>query len=494
MKNWWEEYAGLYSNKIIKGKMSNARIASMTGLSLTHAIVLARYCRRGLIPDIDLTDPRGSTNSEDIPSERDVPEKDAAQLLLDADYVYNKEDDSYVTFLEGVPRPLNLPGEAHREIIRNYSNYDGQPASINQIARTVGIPRNWLVKYLRVHGITHDSEPFTPEELMSRTDEELVEDALQLRRAAVYKKLEKAKWADIRNDALKWRDLETNFIRPLQNACSNRNTPNIQILPMESSETPFAGVMGLTDFHWGKYSDPEENWEAFNKTLARERLFAATEDLVARLHSLGRPEKLYVPVGSDFFHVDTDRGTSTKGTPQDLDGTPAEMMVSGCQLMEEWILTLTQVAPIELVLMSGNHDRLAGIAILLFLEGVFRNNPRVTVTMDRTPRVYRTYGKNLIGFIHGDGVKKTKDMAGHMAREASQWWHKSPYKTIYSGHLHHEKTETDVAFGVTRRQIPSLTGTDRWHALNGFVGSPKAMPLYIHDKERGLTTVLYSPV
>jgi len=505
MKNWWEEYADMYSDKIVRGKMSNPRIATMSGLPLTHAVSLAKYCRKGTIPNLDLDDPRGDHDSfEDrLPPGNDSPlnpemdvdisEKEASQYLLDADYVYNKEDDSYVTFLPGIPRPLNLPGEVHREIVRAYSNYDDQPASINQIARTVGIPRSWLVKYLRVHGITHDSEPFTPEELMVRSDDELVEDALQLRRMAIYKKLEKAKWADIRRDALKWRDLEAHFILPLQAALTGRKNPEPKPLSLKQPTSPFAGVVGLTDFHWGKYSDPEENFEAFDKVIARERLFAATEDLISRLQVFGRPERLFIPIGSDFLHIDNLKGTTTDGTAQDMDGTPAEMLVSGCQLLEEWVLTLTQVAPVELVLMSGNHDRLTGLAILLYLEGALRNNPLVTVKLDRTPRVYRSYGKNLLGFVHGDGVKKTTDMAGHMAREASRWWHSAPHKTVYSGHLHHERTETDVAFGVTRRQAPSLAGGDRWHALNGYVGAPKAMPLYLHDKEKGLVTVLYSP-
>lgn len=492
MKNWWEEYAEMYSEKIRsrKARMANARIATMTGLPLTHAMALAAFCRKGTVPSQDLDDPRGVSASE---SPADVSEKEASQLFLDADYVYNKDDDSYVTWVPGIPRPINLPGEVHRNIVRAYSNYDDQPATINQIARTVGMPRNWLVKYLRVHGITHDREPFTPEELLDRDDGDLIKDALQLRRMAVYKKLEKAKWADIRKDALKWRDLETHFVIPLQAALADRPAPKVLPLQMSHAAQPFAGVVGLTDFHWGKYSDPDENFEAFNKTIARERLFRATADIAARLQSIGRPEKLYVPIGSDFLHVDTEKNTTTSGTPQDSDGTPAEMLVSGCQLMEEWILTLTQIAPVELVLMSGNHDRLTGLAILLYLEGVFRNNDSITVQLDRTPRVYRAYGKNLIGFVHGDGVKTTTDMAGHMAREASRHWHACPHKTVYTGHLHHEKTETDVAFGVTRRQIPSLAGSDRWHALNGYVGAPKALPLYLHDKQRGLVTVLYSP-
>ena len=116
----------------------------------------------------------------------------------------------------------------------------------------------------------------------------------------------------------------------------------------------------------------------------------------------------------------------------------------------------------------------------------------VTVNRVRTPRVYTRYGENLIGFVHGDKVGKTKDLAGLMAREAKEDWSAS-HRTIYTGHLHYEKTETDTSYGVTRRQLPSLSGPDRWHAASGYVGAPKSLPLYLHDKEKGLVAVIHGP-
>jgi len=252
-------------------------------------------------------------------------------------------------------------------------------------------------------------------------------------------------------------------------------------------------VVGYSDGHWAKYSDPAENGSAFNRDIARRRLFDSTSDLMSRLERHGRPDVIYVPIGSDFFHVDNQLSQTTQGTPQDMDGTPAEMLVTGCALLEEWINMLRQVAAVELVLMSGNHDRMLGLAALMVLEAAFRSAPDVTTQMDRTPRVYRRYGRNLIGFVHGDGVSKTRDIAGHMAREASEHWHECTSKTVYTGHLHNEKTETDTVFNVTRRQLPSLAGTDRWHSKNGYVGAPKSLPVYMHSHDRGLIGVLYSP-
>jgi len=481
---WVDRYAKEYREAIVRGKMSTERIAIKTGLSLAHSKALAAYCRRGEMPPSDLPDPDGEQGSK----------PDPARLLHDKNYVYNVETDTCITFLPDIPKPLVLPGETHREIVRAYSNYDGSPATVNEIARAVRVPRNWLVKYLRAHGITHDREPFTPEEMDAKEDAELVEDALQLRRASLYKKLEKAKWADVQEDALKWRSYHESTLKVLVAALKDRPRPKVPRVQLEESVFPYAVVVGLTDLHHGKYSDSAENFESYNRTMAKERLLNCTADLLGKLGRFGKPDKLYVPVGSDFLHIDTDKGTTTKGTPLDLDGTPAEILIDSCQLMEDWILMLLQVGPVELVLMSGNHDRLTGLAVLLYLEALFRNVPDVKVSLDRTPRVYRAYGQNLLGFAHGDIVNKTQDLAGMMAREAGQFWSSCPRRTIYTGHLHSERTETDVTFGVTRRQIPSLSGPDRWHARHGYLGAPKSLPFYLHDHQRGLVAVLHSPV
>lgn len=492
--HWLHEYAALYSERIVKGKSSNERIVKMTGLPLAHAKALAAFCRRGTLTDLPNPDELEQDNevvAEEEPVEE--PEADIHEFLHDTPYIYNEQDDTYVTFIPGLPKPLVLSGDVHREIIRAYSNFDGNPATVNEIARSVRLPRQWVTKYLKIHEITHDREPFTPEEIMARSDDELIADALQLRRAALYKKLEQAKWADIRQDAKKWREVEDHLLRALKEGMGDRKVIEVPQLDLPEAQEPFIGIIGLSDFHWGKYADGGETGGDYNRKIAKKRLFSATEKVMSLVTRLGRPEKLILPIGSDFLHVDNQNGTTTSGTPQDMDGSPAEMLVTACQLMEEWIRGLQQIAPVELVLMSGNHDRMLGLALLLYLEAVFRTDENIICELDRTPRVYRKYGKNLIGFVHGDGVKKTSEMAGLMAHEAADYWSHCPHRTVYTGHLHHEKTETDTSYRVTRRQLPSLSGTDRWHALNGYVGSPKSMPVYLHDKERGLIAVLHSP-
>ncbi len=433
---------------------------------------------------------------ESIPTAVEEEEKpDPSKYLTEKRYWYDERRDVYTTMLPGIPQPLEIPGSIHRDIVQAYSNWDGNPSSINQIARTFGFPRAWIVKYLRVHEITHDIEPFSKEELIERDEDDLVVEALQLKRASLYRRYEKEKWKSVEKEAEKWRDFELNTLSYIGEHLNNRSSKEqVPKLDIKEADSPYAAVFGLSDFHWGKYSDKGENFEAFNKEIARERLFSCTQDALERLLKLGRPEKIFLPIGSDFLNIDNDKGETTRGTVQDNDGTPQEMLVSGCELMEDLVDTLRQVAPVELVLMSGNHDRMMGLAIILVLKALYKNCGDVTVNKARTPRVYCTYGKNLIGFLHGDGVHRISDIGALMSVEASENWHSCPYRTAYTGHLHHEKVETHATYGLTKRQLPSLSGTDRWHARKGYVASPKFLPIYVHDKDRGVIAVVHGPV
>lgn len=429
---------------------------------------------------------------EDAEPSEEKESVDLKSYTTDKRVWYDAEADVYTTYLPGEPHALAIPGSIHREICRAYSNYDNNPASVNELARSFKLPRNTLVKYLRIHGITHDREPFTPEEIMTRSEDDLAQEALQIRRAAIYRRIESDRWKEIKKDAAQWRNFDDTIFREFLSLLSETKAAVPPKLDLKPAKRPYAAVVGLSDFHWGKYSDAGENWEQFDREIAAKRLFACTDDVLSRMAQFGTPEKLYVPVGSDFFQMDTQQGTTTRGTVQDMDGTPAEILVSGCEFMVSWVNRLRQICPVELVLMSGNHDRHSGLALLLYLDAYYRTSIDVTVNRVRTPRVYTRYGENLIGFVHGDKVGKTKDLAGLMAREAKEDWSAS-HRTIYTGHLHYEKTETDTSYGVTRRQLPSLSGPDRWHAASGYVGAPKSLPLYLHDKEKGLVAVIHGP-
>lgn len=503
MTDWLQPLADKHKDQILNGRMSTSSIRRKLKLPTDqHAVALRAFCRTGKVP-LDTPD-----NCDPLPEPafiKDVSFQQSKEmdkslqkqgkevgLVHHKSYTYNTKTKTYVTKLPGFAEAICVPEGLHRRIVQMYSNQNGKASSISDIANAIHWSKDKLTKYLRCHEVTHDHEPFTREDLESKSPKELVEDTWQSQREKALRQIQEHRWNAVQAQSNKWLDFETSVLSTLQTAAEARKPLPEVVKVLDPSLTRYAVVIGLSDFHWGKYSDAKENTEAYNRQLAERYLFETTRDVISQIKHLGRPECIYVPIGSDFLNVDNYLATTTRGTPQDNDGTPAELLETAVQLLEKWIDTLRAVGPVKLVLMSGNHDRHTGLALLLYLDALYRGCGDVTVCRDRRPRVYQTYGTNLIGFIHGDGIKKTSVMAGVMAEEARAAWSQSLHRHIYTGHFHNEVTETDNSYGVVRHQLPSLSGPDRHSYLHGYFGSPKTLPVYIHDYYKGLRQVIYS--
>jgi hypothetical protein len=70
-----------------------------------------------------------------------------------------------------------------------------------------------------------------------------------------------------------------------------------------------------------------------------------------------------------------------------------------------------------------------------------------------------------------------------------QAWASSHARVFNTGHWHKKKTTqftvADVIDGVMVKTLPSLCGTDYWHYLHGFVGSPRMTECSIYSDEYG---------
>jgi hypothetical protein len=258
-------------------------------------------------------------------------------------------------------------------------------------------------------------------------------------------------------------------------------------MAMVEDSLEYALVISPTDFHWGKYGWVDEVGETYNFDEARKRLMEKTQELICRLPS--RPEKIILATGSDWFHVDNDAGTTTKGTPQDMCGSPAEILMTGCQMAREHIELLRQVAPVEVVFMPGNHDRMSAIALMMYLSAAYENTQDCKIIVSPSTRQYVRYGNNLMGFIHGDGARNLVEL---MSNEKRELWGECQHHTWFHGHLHHRQVVEKG--GCLIVQLPSLAGHDRYHARQGYTTSVAGLSAHFIDKEKGLVGTLFAPV
>ena len=251
--------------------------------------------------------------------------------------------------------------------------------------------------------------------------------------------------------------------------------------------------LSLFDLHLGKLSDHLETNDGYNLDKAAFRSIECITDLVskAKIYNLDR---ILFPIGNDFFNSDTLYNTTTKGTPQDEESKWQRTFIFGRKLLTHIIDELTKVAPVDVLVVPGNHDYQRMFYLGDALECWYQNNKNVTVCNEFSARKYYKYGNSLIGFTHGS-EEKLNDLPMIMANENPDNWAKTKYREFHLGHFHRKK---DIKFlssnetqGVTIRQLRSLSATDSWHHKKGYIGSIKSGEAFVWSYDKGLVANLF---
>lgn len=456
-----------FGDRILRNKLSSERIAALCGVSIEDAADVRKVARALAM------------QSEETPDEE-------KSIIEEKSYVYNEFTGTYIFAIPGSAKPLVLSKNLISQLVTNYSN-SGYAATLNECSRSLGLSRGKIVAILRALGITHDSLPWTSDEMSTRSDEDLIQEASVLRQEKLYQKIERDKWRKVQEDAAKWAKFETNVLVALENT-ANKAQP-VQKISVPTSKRKFIAMATPTDFHHGRYGDTFETGETYNREIGEHRLMRSTETMLADVLCFGKPEFFLVGVGSDFFNFDNEQGATTNGTPQDNDGNPTDVLATGCQLMVKYIDSLRQVAPVKMVLMSGNHDKLLGVALLLYLKAWYRSCDDVQVVLSAKPRQYTQYGDNFIAIHHGDGLSKAADLARAASVEQPVMWGNTKHRVCFTGHMHHEKVEDH--YGFLKYQLPSLCSEDRYHALRGYTGSRKNLAAVLIDHTGGIFGTVY---
>jgi len=392
---------------------------------------LRRWCQHGKFEKLKTKD--GLLYREHILGELPPRVEDARDWLTDFKYIYDKERDVYVTYLKCKSGHVEVSGPLHRAMKAAYSNWAGTPSTINEISRKFKFPRKWFLEYKTIHEWFHDSAPVTREELLEQDPEDLAEDIYFQKSQRLVEKFEEKKWKKVKDAARKWLLWEEYGIRPIQELIEKTKksvTIEFDLPTYWNDNEDVALVISPADFHFGKYAWSLEVGEQFDRKIARRRLFSSTQDILSRLPS--SPTEIISVIGSDWFHVDGDVQATTRGTPQDCDGTPAQIYIEGCRLMVEYVELLRAVCPkVILVLTPGNHDQGNSISLAMYLKAWYRNED-VEIRDSYESRQYYRYGKTLMGFTHGDGPKLAS-LGPLMAHEARKLWGKTDHHVWFCG-------------------------------------------------------------
>lgn len=237
---------------------------------------------------------------------------------------------------------------------------------------------------------------------------------------------------------------------------------------------------------WGKQTGSDD----YDLTIAAQDYQYAVERMIEQIAPYV-VEEIVIPIGNDFLHFDDfSTKATTKGTVVDsTDDRPTKVFREGfCVLKNAIDWALDHADKVTLPWVPGNHDYHASWYLTEMLAHYFAKEPRVVVDNSET-RKYKLYGKNLIGWDHGEGMSLEK-LAHTMPIEAAKHWSHSTFRYMRVGHFHKKKQiqhlSTDTHQGIRVDVIPSLSATDKWHYENGYIGSQRAAEVAVWHKEAGM--------
>ena len=240
-------------------------------------------------------------------------------------------------------------------------------------------------------------------------------------------------------------------------------------------------VIDPADIHVGKLASSFETGEAYDNQIAIKRVKEGVQGLLDKSAGFNIDKILFI-IGNDILHIDSPRRMTTSGTPQDTDGMWYDNFLLAKQLYVDVIEMLLPLADVHVQYDPSNHDYTHGFFLADTIRTWFRNNKNVTFNTSIAHRKYFVYGANLIGTTHGDGAKE-QDLPLLMAQEASKNWGDCNHRYFYTHHIHHKKSKDYGSVCVESLRSPS--GTDSWHARNGYQHSPKAVEAFIHHPVHG---------
>lgn len=252
--------------------------------------------------------------------------------------------------------------------------------------------------------------------------------------------------------------------------------------------------LSLPDLHIGKLAYKGETGEDYDLKIAVRRFKDAMKEIMSRVN-ISSIDRIVFPIGNDMINVDNEQLTTTGGTPQDCDSRFSKMVKVTKELLIDTIHQLSLIAPVDVVVVKGNHDSTISFLIGEILDAFFHNNPRVKIDNSPTWRKYYQYGKVGILYTHGD-KEKHNSLGLIFATEQPKMWGDTKFRFAKLGHFHKSKTmqyvSVDTEQGFQVQILPSLSGTDEWHSSKGYLGLKQCKAFLYHRTKGELATYTYT--
>ena len=276
----------------------------------------------------------------------------------------------------------------------------------------------------------------------------------------------------------------------------NFKLPPLPKLPAykKTKEANLLFELAVFDPHWGRLCYGRETGNRnYDLNIAMRDYAGAVDDLLTRLDA-SRVGRILIVFGNDQFNTDGETGATTAGTRQDSDGRFVKIQKLGYEQCFQTVLKALQIAPVDILVVPGNHDYNISTSLVHLLRARFTEYASHVRILDEDCGDYRwyPYGRNLLCFYHGHNARVNKKLPLFAATTKPQLWGRAKFVEWHLGHLHHEYVKEDQ--GVITRFLPSICPPDAWHASNGFIGSHQCAKGFIWHPTKGKLEEYNSPV
>lgn len=290
-------------------------------------------------------------------------------------------------------------------------------------------------------------------------------------------------WLKRNKPAIQMREIKEALLKEIKS-----KAPAVKKHKFKQYDNPVLMEVNLFDFHFGKLTWGKETGENYDIKIAK-NIYRDCINRIVTYVKMFNVERILYPIGNDFFNVNSGNQATYSGTVQSEDDRWKKTFVEGWKLVRDSIDDLSQYAPVDVLIIPGNHDLESTFYLGEVLAAYYNKNENVKI--DNTPplRKYYRYGDNLIGFTHGKD-EKINDLPLIMANERSIDFGLTKYREWHLGDKHHKKEikwiATDEIKGVVVRILRSLSTTDHWHYQKGYIGNIRAGEAFIWHKKQGL--------
>lgn len=255
------------------------------------------------------------------------------------------------------------------------------------------------------------------------------------------------------------------IVTRVDNSCIKKQSVNVEV--------------SVADFHLAKKTLQGETIQE-----KKNQYLGVVRDLIEKTRNSFNINKIVFPISNDFFHTDNYQNQTTNGTPQDVLTGYDNEYEEGFDLLVVTINYLQAVADnVEVILVQGNHDRTKSFYLAHALEIFFKNNRKVSFQREHSVTKHITLGNTFIGYHHGNCKIEDLPLLFATNSNSSSEFGNAVYREIHTGDKHHYMAKE--LKGVRIQQMPSLSGTDRWHLDNNYVNSIRAGLILIYHPIHG---------